>query len=285
MTTYTSVFEGENTAAALNAGRQIGRLELAGEIHRDGVGVPFLIKPAGFEVTGIEHLLAAPASTRAIVNLADAVSFIAYVNRFKDPGTLVFASLDQRRFDAVLDYHKPEANGARWGKHRASYVCATTPDWKRWSDQNAKPMDQLTFARFIEDGIPNIATPAGATLLEICLTLEAKTGVSFRSHQRLSNGQHQFRYEEEIEGKAGAQSGSLDIPDSFTLVLEPFPGVGGKQIEARFRYRINSGELKLWFELVRPEDVLKAAFDEIVALVESGVGDVPVLAGAAPEVK
>jgi len=279
--------ENDNIKSALDAGEQIGKLKVAGTVHtaKDD-GFPFIIKPDGGAFS-VEHLLLNPLNKRAVVALADHGSFIAYVNRFKDADSIVFADLGNRGFAAVLDYHKANngaPEGARRGQHRAALSCATTLDWNAWVAQDKKTMSQVDFARFIEDHIPNIASPDGASLLEMCLTLEAKKDVAFRSSVRLQDGQHQLRYEETIEGKTGAQSGTLAIPNAFVLGIEPFAGAGVKRLDARFRYRMNQGTLVMWFELVRAEDVLKAAFDEIVSQVKTGLGDTPVLAGTAPTI-
>jgi uncharacterized protein YfdQ (DUF2303 family) len=218
--------------------------------------------------------------TRAVVKVDDAASFLNYVNRYKDGDSVVFANLTGRSFEAVIDYHGVAT--PRWGKHRATFACATTSAWNTWAAANKKAMSQVEFAQFVEENIPNIAQPAGADLLEMCLTLEAKKDATFRSSARLTDGRTQFRYEEEIEGKAGATNGNVAIPSLFVLAIEPFQGVGQKAIEARFRYRISEGVLKLWFELVRPDDVLKAAFDGIVADIRTALGETPVIAGAAP---
>lgn len=276
----------DNTKAALDAGQEIGRLKALGEVKTVDDRWPFMLVPTGYELKALEAMLAQPLARRAAVTVSDAASFTGYVTRFKEAGAVVFADLDGRKFVGVLDYHEAtalDATGvAHWGKHRVTYGCATTPAWDGWVKSHGQSFTQLEFARLIENGIPDIASPAGADLLEMVLTLEAKKDVSFRSSARLQNGQHQLRYEETINGTAGA--GSLDIPQGFTLMVEPFRGVGRKQLEARFRYRIERGVLALSYELVRPEDVLQAAFDEVVAGIRAGLGDVPVLAGAAPTI-
>ena len=186
-----------------------------------------------------------------------------------------------RRFEAVIDYHEPNGS-AHWGTHRVVLACSPTPDWDAWAKNSAQAKTQVEFARWIEDHIPNIASPAGNDLLLMATTLEAKKDVQFKASTRLQNGEHQFRYEETITGTAGSQSGSIQIPNEFVLGLEPFQGVGLKRVDARFRYRINQGELKLWFELVRAQDVLEAAFAEVVAQIREGLSDTLVVAGAAP---
>lgn len=89
-------------------------------------------------------------------------------------------------------------------------------------------------------------------------------------------------YEEIIAGSMGAQQGGLTIPDGFTVAIEPIRGVGLMKLEARFRYRIGSGTLQMFYELVRPDDVLDEAFRLLVARMVTGLGETPVLAGAAP---
>lgn len=269
----------DNTQAAIDAGKAIGKLETAGTIHvAEPGGYPFIITPAG-EAKGVEQFLFQPIAVRAAVSLHDAKSFNDYVNRFKDDAaTLVFADLAKRSFTAVLDYHGVDTPS--WGKHRATFACEPTDAWKAWTAHDKQPKSQVEFARLIEDGIPDIADPAGATLLAMVLTLEEKKDVAFRSSVRLQNGQHQLKYEETIN--AGAQVGTLTIPNSFTLALEPFQGVGRRGVDARFRYRMKDGVLSMWYELVRPDDVLRAAFDEIASQIAAGSSAVPMLAGVAP---
>lgn len=274
----------DNIATAIEAGRRIRALELAGNVQTYANGRPFLVAPNG-TVQDMEPFLKDPVDARATVALTDATSFIAYVNRFKQGGTLVFADLTGRKFEAVLDYHVAGADGIapRWGRHRATFACTPTPDWLIWDAANNKAMSQEDFARFVENNLPNIAEPAGADLLQIALTLEAKKSVDFRSSARLDNGQTQFRYEETIEGRAtGTQQGAITIPTNFVLGLEPFAGTGLKRVDARFRYRLKDARLSMWFELVRAEDVLRRAFEEVTGLIRDGLKDTPVLAGAAP---
>lgn len=281
--------EVQGIGAALVAGEEIGELKARGSVHTAVPGgLPFTLVPQGYELKTLEEHLPAPLRTRAVIRTDDAPSFVAYVNRYKDGTTVVFADLAGRKFEAVIDYHY--VYGPRWGSHRVTLASAVTPDWDAWTKHSGQQKSQVDFARWIEDHLPNIADPAGAELLLIATTLEAKKDVQFKSSTRLQNGEHQFRYEETITGTAGSQSGSIQIPNEFVLGLEPFQGVGLKRVDARFRYRINQGELKLWFELVRAQDVLEAAFAEVVAQIRAGLGETPglgetlVIAGAAPVV-
>lgn len=168
----------DNVKAAIEAGKKIGELLALGNVHRveGGATPPFLLLPAGYTLQALEAHLPAPLAARSTVTLATAASFVAYVNRFKDGDTVVFADLEAQKFEAVIDYHgapTPEAPGvdARWGKHRARFDCQTTAVWDEWTDPkvNGQPKSQVEFARFIEEHIPHIGAPAGAVLLEMCL--------------------------------------------------------------------------------------------------------------------
>lgn len=274
---------------ALEAGETIGALKHEGTVHYPAgdAGVPFLLLAPERKPMPVEHLLPAPLQARSTVKLNDAPSFAGYVNRFKNAHTVVFADLEGRKFEAVIDYHK-SAGGVvlpMWLRHRAIYTCPTTPAWDEWTapEWNGKPHNQVEFARFIEEHVPHIAEPTGAALLEMCLTLEAKKDVQFRSSTRLQDGQHQFRYEEVISGTAsGSQPGTLSLPSGFKVAIEPFQGVGLYGIDARLRFRIQQSTLSMWFELVRPKDVLDAAFTKMLDQLKAALGETLLLSGAAP---
>ncbi len=284
--------------SALEAGKNIGELRANGKVHQvETNGLPFLLLAEGVKFEPVEKHLLAPLQVRSAVRLDDPLSFVGYVNRYKNRDSVVFADLVARKFEAVIDYHQAPATEAevgatgggadvkaRWGRHRATLGCDTTEDWKAWIAHSGKPMTQVDFARFIEDHIPNIASPSGTDLLLMATTLEAKKDVQFRQSTRLANGEHQLRFEETITGTAGSQNGQIQIPNEFVLGLEPFQGVGFKRVDARFRYRIAEGKFSLWFELVRAQDVLEKAFTDVVAQIRAGLGDTLVLAGAAPAI-
>lgn len=274
----------DGTAVALAAGERIGELKALDTVHHAAeLAVPFILVPSGYQLQTLEQHLPAPLHARASVRMDDAASFVDYVNRYKRPDTVVFADLAGRKFEAVIDYHAPDQ--PMWGTHRVTLACNVTLDWDAWTKNSGQQKSQVDFARWIEDHLPNIAEPAGMDLLQMASTLEAKKDVQFKSSIRLSDGQHQVRYEETITGASGSQVGAFNIPNEFVLGLEPFQGVGLKRVDARFRYRINQSELKLWFELVRAQDVLEKAFTDVVNQIRAGLGATLVVAGGAPAQK
>lgn len=248
---------------ALN-GSEPTRLE-DGQIYSipDGDGGVMLLRTPKFA----EREKEAPTRIARSVTVRDADSLIDYITRYTadDVDYLeVWADLESRKVTAVL-------NGIDgWGDHRATLDVRLSPEWKQWREIDGKLLDQVTFAQFIEDHLGTIASPDGAELLEICQTLEAHVGVDFKMQNILANGQRQFRWEEQIDGKAGAK-GDLKIPAELALVLRPFVGCEPIGIVAKFRYRPTPGDLRLGVHLVGTDDALENAFADVVKSVQQGV--------------
>lgn len=77
---------------------------------------------------------------------------------------------------------------------------------------------------------------------------------------------------------AAGEQGEFEVPTEFVLALAPFEGADLKEVTARFRYRIRSGQLALSYALVRPDDVIREAYLEHVSAVEDAIG-VPIFQG------
>lgn len=229
--------------------------------------------PHGFriETVDLEPFGARPARKRGKVTLHTGDAFAGYVNHHKiSDATALYADVEARRIVAVLDDHISGDTSAGWGEHRAVLALRHTPEWKAWADRNGRLMSQVQFAEHVEDNILDIVEPAGADLLELAQTFQATTKVAFKSSQRLSSGEQQLTYVEEVDAKAGAK-GDIVIPAEFVLALAPFEGCDTYRVTARLRYRINGGELAIGYVLNRPEDVVRDAFDQILVGVESTV--------------
>ncbi len=133
--------------------------------------------------------------------------------------------------------------------------------------KNGKREAQMEFAEFIEDNAPDIVEPDSATMLEVARDLSAKTDVDFASAIRLQNGQVQFKYSEQIKGTYG--SGNLDVPERFTISIPVHIGSERVGITARLRYRIASGKLTFWYDLLRADMIERNAF----LAVRKAIGD------------
>lgn len=249
--------------------------------------VPVTLVPKGYEVKTHEGLLEkfsnAPKRLQQGVKLRDPDSFIAYMKRHATSSTAIFCDTDNHRFVGILDYH--DGTDPHHCEHTAVLSLDKTPELQTWLDNDRTAMSQIEFAHFIENNASEIistqlegtdtATPSGTEMLEIALTLSQTENVAFRSAQRLSDGQTQLRFEQQIEGRAGEQ-GELTIPEMIQIGLPLFKSADpaeGYAIKARFRYRRQSSQLKMWYELVRPERIIEDAVNTIHEKLVNGLQD------------
>lgn len=257
-------------AAGVKLPRAYGAALGSTETAPDGQ-VPFVVIPGGHELQGLEHLFPAPFRIRKGVALHDLVSFMAYWKRFNDEGSVVCANLDSRSAEirAILDYH--DKDKPSWCTHEATYALRPSDEWTAWTTKNRQRMTQVEFAEFIEDRQEEIVSPDAASLLEIITNLSNKRNVSFRSAVRLADGRTQLEFSEEDA------SGTMTIPQTFTIGIAPFYRYDRFKVIARLRYRIEDNgdrgkKLVMWYELNEPERVREKAFNEIAEKVADETG-------------
>lgn len=210
-----------------------------------------------------------PRRVRRDVQVDDLASFTDYVNRWNggDGAEEVWADEPNGRIVGILD---PPPG---WACHRVTYGLKLTPEWKAWSTLSGVLLEQAAFAEFLEDHLAEIVVPSGAVMLELAQSFEATTQSTFESAQRLSDGRRALEFREEVQARAGR--GTIEIPATFELGIAPWLGSDPFKVTARLRYRINSGTLSIGFKLVDPAAVLRAAFADIVKVLnESPAGQV-----------
>lgn len=249
--------------AAIDAGRELATKPILVN------GTPVIVAPDGFRIVELPGLRESPQHIEENVRHTTAASFVAYYNRYCGGSSAVFLDTSTNTFTAVIDCHEPSWS-PRWCKHKATYSLKPTPEWSQWKGNDKKTMTQEEFGRFIEDNLVEIVNPPNGEMLEIALSLQAKTQVDFSRATRLDNGQTQLTYAETIDGKAGA-NGAMKIPDLFSIGLVLFEGGEAYQLDARFRYRIREGNLTLWYELVRPHKTVDANVADTTKLIQGGM--------------
>lgn len=228
------------------------------------------------DLTGDEYR-AAPRFKIGKVIVRDAASFIAYWEKHSDDGSEIYADRKAGTVTAVLDAHADDA--PRFGRHRLALELRHTDAFLAWQQRSGKLQPQVAFAEFIEDHRADIASPPAADLLELAQTFQATTKVTFRSGTALKSGQRQLTYVEEQNATAGSK-GQITIPDEFQLALPIYEGAEvADAVTARLRYRIDGdGKLGLMFILDQLTEVVNAAFEGVVALLDDQVS-VPILRG------
>lgn len=229
-------------------------------------GVPVFVIPDDMKVENLSALvneqLPRPYSLKQNIELITSESFAEYFNRYATDSSTIFVNDKDSSFTAVMDYHDSPTEPSH-KRHIATYKCPKTKEWSSWAEGNNKKMTQEEFALFIEDNLREITDPNPADMLQIASTLKASNNVDFKSGMRLDNGEVQFTYTENIQGQAGV-TGQLQVPEKIKLIMAPFMKGAAYEIEARFRYRIASGGLTMWYALIRPHVFVDDAFTDAV---------------------
>lgn len=223
------------------------------------------------------ELEAVPVRKKGEVRLHTGESFVSYVKRHGGEGTELWANLEGVRVTAVLNGDTADTPGHR--DFRAFLELRKTDAWAAWESLNGQLIDQERFAEHIEGRSIDVIEPTGAELLDLVQTIKQTTAGEFESAKRLSDGQTVLVYREQTTTTAGTK-GEYAVPERFVIALAPFEGTAPFKVTAHLRTRVKDGRLHLGFVLERPEDVLKAAFEEILKNIEDNLPEHPLFSGA-----
>ena len=259
--------------AAVEAGRrQVALIQIDDDLK-------VIVRPSDStdDVYDLEPYAAHPRRAKGNATFRRVDDFAEYVRRHETPDTVVFA--DQvGGMRAVFNHHDSLGSPAGWRDFTATLSRERTKAWDAWMKAATSPMNQLAFANFLEERLGEIAEPAGADLLDAAEHFRAHTIISFRSQNKLSNGQRQVEYIEQVEGGAESQ-GKVNLPERLTVVLQPFRDSAPFQVEARLRWRIQDRQVV--FSILF-DDTLDDALDHLHETAIDQVDDsikAPVLRG------
>lgn len=257
-------------------GDQIQELTTAGlKVIDHDKHEPVIIIPPNYKAAKLEEILEHPKRVNQSVELLDADSFIAYWNKHKTENSVIFCGgYKTPSFEAVIDYHSKD-NKADWLEHTAKFTCPISSEWDAWLVGNKGQKTQLEFAYFIEDNVVDIVgasdseseiefpenAPSGADMLQLATNFKATKKVNFISDNVLQNGQTQLTFKESIDGND--RSGSVAIPEFFYLGIPIFHNGSPYKVDCRLRYRVGDGSLKMWYEIVRLDRIVRTAFNDI----------------------
>lgn len=236
-----------------------------------------------------------PSRVAASVVVETQDSLVDYVRDFKGTGTRMFASIASNVIVAVLDYHSGRTdavadmtvNGVEGtsrkpddmadftadpdhGQHVATLKLPYSEQWVTWTTQDGKLVDQLAFARFIQENAPDIETPDGATLLELVRDLRGSRTKKFTGDVNMAAARDGFAYEDRTDLRS---AGELHVPDAFTLRLPVYFGGESVAVQAQLRFDVSDeGKLALGFKLLRREAIRQATFKGVVGDVGTRSG-------------
>ena len=253
-----------NSAAqdCIEAGQQLGMARA--NPHPESRG--YAVVPAGSELVYLERQ-AAPVRRTGTVKIHNASSFIEYWNRQKiDKRSYVYGAMSPAQFLAVFNEHAIDE--PNWRDHRAVFQLQHSKEWLEWTKRSGQPFQgNEAFAVWLEENLLDIIKPEPGKMMDIALNFRVNQSAAFGNAVRLQDGNVDLSYTNQVDVSAGSsKGGKIQIPETFWIEIPVWTGLDAKkyQIEARFRCRLNSGQLALRFELVRPHKVIEASFKEML---------------------
>lgn len=251
------ISESRDAHVLLNAGAALCRPQTNPAEDGDS----YALAPEGFKLIELPTRIS-PARPKGTVRLRDAASFIAYWETHHVPRSRVYATMEPAVFLAVFDEFDDSFTGtvsdqADWRQFRAEFQVPASREWKTWHSINRKDLGQLGFAEFLQDNLPDVVQPDGASLLEMCLNFEAMQGGKVVAVQRLQDGSQNLQFQADAN-----TTGSVRLPPEITLSIPVFENEAPEPLQARLKYRIkrDDGSITFKIELVRPHKVLEASF-------------------------
>lgn len=281
-----------------------------------------LLVPDGYAVRDIKPILdnfrTRPELRAGTTTLTDIESFIAWTDRHKDAGTVIFADDDMSSpsLTAVIDHDEAGADSpdktARWGRHRGLYSFPFSREWREWSAAcRQSGMNATEFAAFFERRIGDVAPPPYAmdnsgtevlmtqdpeirklvldlgkrfaTVADIVkLTRGVEINVDSKAavHVNRDTGEHHIDYSE----VNGTGADRVKPPSAFLIAIPVLHNGGLILIAVHLRYRAREGKVTWFLELHHPERVFEEVFTQVLGMVATSTGLTP-LRGKAPQAR
>lgn len=224
-----------------------------------------------------------PARKSGTAQVQTFESLVSLTQRHKTANSAVFANMEWRNpsITTVVDYHEDLSGGlADNGKHRIHYPFPLSDEWKAWVEKDGQMMKQADFAWFLEDRIPDLASPTEeekiryerdfnltfatpSQVVELSRGLQVFVDTKVKNTVTLQSGEGQISFEETHNDASGKP---LKVPGLFMLSVAPFFMGDKVRMPVRLRYRPVGGQLNWFFNIYRPdlfitEHVRHALFD------------------------
>lgn len=177
----------------------------------------------------------------------------------------LWASPSNNVVTVIYDDHTNDR--ARHREDRLNLVLHADDDWKAWHALSGKYLGQEEFGDAVEELLHSVVSPDHADLMEIIESIRVSTGSQFESGIRRADGAQTLSYREDQTTSAG-RSRDLEVPQTIRLKLRPFAGIPQwYEVDAWFRIRVTSGQLRLAIKLKPTRPILEAAWDDLRAAI------------------
>lgn len=268
----------------------------------DGTG-GLVIAPQGMSVAHVKKFVdeerTTPEILRGTTALHTCESFIDFSNRYKSDNSAIFYSKKQQQITCIFDCSTKEQTS--FEQHKAVYTFPFSKELRAWSENNGQKMSQLDFAMFIEQNVLDLSEPpapdkessalkeirmrCGGLYAPVNKMLELSKGISVRADERavikhdLDTGEATISFTSE---HTDANGKSIKLPNMFVIVIPVLEGGKSYQLPCRLRYRLNSGSVIWWYEVINIDKAIELAIDEELDAIKEKIG-LPVYYGDLPQ--
>ncbi len=255
MSDYTEISDAIRLGAAIANHRQIEK-------------TCYTVVPNQYKVESLEALQVSPNRVKASPSFDCVNGFAGYVTEFAIPGSKLFVKLTEVGLIAttVIDYHGGFESPS-WCSWTAKLTRTMAKEWGIWRGSSGKWMNQVDMAEFLHDNLPDVVSPPGAEMLELCSQFKQVTAVEFGSGCNIQNGAIQISYVETVGGAVGPK-GNLQIPAGFNISIPVIDRGMPIAIACRFRYRVSEKKLLLRYDIPQVHKILEAVMNLAVVELE-----------------
>ena len=258
--------------AAIESLIALGEARVGDDTFRSEIdGVPYVVIPKDYQFKELPHLREIPPRRRGVVSLHTCESLLRYIDTYCEnkSSACVFSDRDYGSFFGILDWWGDDNNPRSYKEDRVEFRPTSSDEWKIWRASNKKKMAHLEFANFLEDNLIDVVEPEAATLLEVARTMQATKKVEFISANRIENGDLEIIHRKVATEATAGMKGDFRVPDKIVVRLRVFLGEEPVDVPCRFRYELASGELRLWYEMLRPDRLVETAMDKIADAIRA----------------
>ena len=165
-----------------------------------------------------------------------------------------------------------ERVGAKFARRVQAQLAEGRVEFAEFLERNADDINA-------ESAVDGITYPTSLAMLKMATEFEMNGERKLRSVARLQGGQSRFEYVDDAHPDTLA---TMSAFDKFQIGIPVFWSGLGYRIQARLKYRNNSGKLSFWYELIRADRVHEAAAKELIEKIRAGLpAGVPLLMGSA----
>lgn len=239
-------------------------------ISEDELHLPWVtVGPDGrAHVTDVTGFARKPRDVQEHRIFTEVESWLAYLERFRTPETILFGSPETATVEAVFDYHADSATPGL-GQNRATWKMRTSDEWRAWSAIDGQLMRQEAFAEHLTEHRAEILRPDAATMLELAQSFQATSEVAFKSRVSLETGAVTFLVDEKVDGTGMVGERAVKAPQTLTLRMPVIAAGAPLELTARLRWRTGRDGLRIGIAIEQAAQIVRQAFTDAVAGIET----------------